>query len=293
MLRAAAAITAKPGTVYDEAHIHERSPMIALAFDARVQYYPGETQYQYEPLIGEQVQNYCSEAQRDVLLKRCAAEALQPARYGCVDDRGWPACDFLSAAGQTDFNQHLPSTRSQSALHRRAHQHQRDVRRKRRRIRSVHRNGHVPALRRTIGNFSTSPLPVSARSFTADIVEADAPLPESLGRRHGENGFSPLAGVSLLVDAHMKLFGTGPGATLMAAHFLHDGLDFGVYQPHGRLLYGTLLDAQLIYTRIFGGARFKLVAAAVPAPDTPVLAAVGLLACIGICHRGRTVWTHG
>ena len=68
VLHAPAALTAKPGTVYDEAHIHERSRLIQLAIDARAQHYPGESRYQYEPLIDEQAQNRWSEAQRDVLL---------------------------------------------------------------------------------------------------------------------------------------------------------------------------------------------------------------------------------
>ncbi len=69
VLNAPAALTAKPGTVYDKAHIHERSRMITLAIDARAQYYPGETRYRYQPLIDEQEQNRWSEAQRAVLLK--------------------------------------------------------------------------------------------------------------------------------------------------------------------------------------------------------------------------------
>jgi hypothetical protein len=69
VLGAPAALTSKPGTVYDEAHIHERSRMIALGIDARAQYYPDEPRFTYQPMLGREDENRWSEAQRDTLLK--------------------------------------------------------------------------------------------------------------------------------------------------------------------------------------------------------------------------------
>ena len=39
--------------VYDEAHIKERSRVIALAIDARRQRYPEEVAFDYKPFAGE------------------------------------------------------------------------------------------------------------------------------------------------------------------------------------------------------------------------------------------------
>jgi ectoine hydroxylase-related dioxygenase (phytanoyl-CoA dioxygenase family) len=69
VLGAPAALTSKPGTVYDEAHIHERSRMIALGIDARAQYYPDEPRFTYQPMVGREDENRWSEAQRSTLLK--------------------------------------------------------------------------------------------------------------------------------------------------------------------------------------------------------------------------------
>ena len=54
---------------YDEARIHERSRLIALAIDARQQRYPDEPRYQYQPLAGELEDNRFNDATRERILK--------------------------------------------------------------------------------------------------------------------------------------------------------------------------------------------------------------------------------
>ena len=55
------------GVVYDEARIHDRSKVIALAVSARSQDFPSEQPYQYQPLANEDIQWY--ESHRDQLLR--------------------------------------------------------------------------------------------------------------------------------------------------------------------------------------------------------------------------------
>ncbi len=69
VLGAPAALTGKPGTIYDEAHIHQRSRMIALAIDARAQRHPSEPRFAYQPLLGQEGENRWSELARDGLLR--------------------------------------------------------------------------------------------------------------------------------------------------------------------------------------------------------------------------------
>lgn len=40
------------GDAYDEARIHERSSVIALAIDARQLHFPDEARYVYQPFVG-------------------------------------------------------------------------------------------------------------------------------------------------------------------------------------------------------------------------------------------------
>ena len=54
---------------YDEARIHERSRLIALAIDARQQRYPDEPRYHYRPLAGELEDNRFNDATRERILK--------------------------------------------------------------------------------------------------------------------------------------------------------------------------------------------------------------------------------
>ena len=54
---------------FDEAHIHERSRMIAIGIDARRQRFPDETPYRYAPLAGQEDDNRWSEATRETVVK--------------------------------------------------------------------------------------------------------------------------------------------------------------------------------------------------------------------------------
>jgi hypothetical protein len=46
------ALAIEGGDIYDEQRIFERSAVIAVAIDARAQYFPNETRYCYEPFVG-------------------------------------------------------------------------------------------------------------------------------------------------------------------------------------------------------------------------------------------------
>lgn len=48
------ALSETESTYYDEQRIDERSQLIAVASDARAQYYPAETRYNYQPMIGRE-----------------------------------------------------------------------------------------------------------------------------------------------------------------------------------------------------------------------------------------------
>lgn len=54
---------------YDEARVHERSRMIAIATDARTQRYPDEERYQYLPLAGFEAENRFNEETRERVVK--------------------------------------------------------------------------------------------------------------------------------------------------------------------------------------------------------------------------------
>jgi ectoine hydroxylase-related dioxygenase (phytanoyl-CoA dioxygenase family) len=58
-----------PVVVYDEACIHERSRLIALAIDARQQRFPDEPRYVYQPLAGQEDANRWNETTRESILK--------------------------------------------------------------------------------------------------------------------------------------------------------------------------------------------------------------------------------
>ena len=49
---------------YDEARLHERSRMIAVAIDARSQRFPSEPRFEYQPLVGEEDENRWNETTR-------------------------------------------------------------------------------------------------------------------------------------------------------------------------------------------------------------------------------------
>jgi hypothetical protein len=140
----------------------------------------------------------------------------------------------------------------------------------------------------TIGNFGVPFARTSARLLDdAGSDDGDAFLrlaAAATGEDEDEDGFSPLAGFTLLGDAQMKLFGTGLGATLVDAAFVHDGLEFSAWDLRGRLLDGTPLDMR-IYTANGGAARFDLVQAGVPAPDIVTMLGAGLFACLALRRR--------
>lgn len=54
---------------FDDAHIHERSRMIAIGIDARRQRFPDETPYRYGPLVGEEAENRWNETTRQTVVK--------------------------------------------------------------------------------------------------------------------------------------------------------------------------------------------------------------------------------
>lgn len=54
---------------FDDAHIHERSRMIAIGIDARHQRFPDEPPYRYEPLADEADENRWNEATRETVVK--------------------------------------------------------------------------------------------------------------------------------------------------------------------------------------------------------------------------------
>ena len=54
---------------YDDARIHERSRVIALAIDARQQRFPDEARYIYRPLLGQEDENRWNEETRESILK--------------------------------------------------------------------------------------------------------------------------------------------------------------------------------------------------------------------------------
>ncbi len=55
--------------VYDEAYIHDRARLIAVAIDARQQRYPHESRYIYQPFIGQEHANCWNEAAREDIVK--------------------------------------------------------------------------------------------------------------------------------------------------------------------------------------------------------------------------------
>ncbi len=54
---------------FDDAHIHERSRMIAIGVDARRQRFPDEASYRYQPLAAEVDENRWNEATRESVVK--------------------------------------------------------------------------------------------------------------------------------------------------------------------------------------------------------------------------------
>jgi CRISPR/Cas system CMR-associated protein Cmr3 (group 5 of RAMP superfamily) len=46
------ALAIEGGDIYDEQRIFKRSAVIAVAIDARAQYFPNETRYCYQPFVG-------------------------------------------------------------------------------------------------------------------------------------------------------------------------------------------------------------------------------------------------
>ena len=52
VLGARGALSQGTDLVYDEKTVFERSRVIAVAIDARQQYFPNEKRYQYEPFVG-------------------------------------------------------------------------------------------------------------------------------------------------------------------------------------------------------------------------------------------------
>ena len=54
---------------FDEAHIHERSRMIAIGIDARRQRFPDETPYCYAPLAEQENKNRWNETTRETVVK--------------------------------------------------------------------------------------------------------------------------------------------------------------------------------------------------------------------------------
>lgn len=54
---------------FDEAHIHQRSRMIAIGIDARRQRFPNETPYRYAPLAGQENENHWNETTRETVVK--------------------------------------------------------------------------------------------------------------------------------------------------------------------------------------------------------------------------------
>lgn len=52
VIGASGALTQNAAAVYDEKRVFERSRVIAVAIDARAQYYPNEPRYTYEPFVG-------------------------------------------------------------------------------------------------------------------------------------------------------------------------------------------------------------------------------------------------
>lgn len=53
---------------FDDAHIHERSRMIAIGIDARHQHFPDESPYRYEPLADEADENRWNEVTRETVV---------------------------------------------------------------------------------------------------------------------------------------------------------------------------------------------------------------------------------
>lgn len=140
----------------------------------------------------------------------------------------------------------------------------------------------------TIGNFGMR----LARAFAApSAADMDPALEESvdatLRSDEEEDGFTPLAGFTLLGDAQMKVFGLGMSAMLLDPSLVLDGMEFSVYQLSGSLLDGTPLNDVRLYTQNFAGARFELIESSVPAPDVVVLMGVGLLACVRLRRAPR------
>jgi len=54
---------------FDDAHIHERSRMIAIGIDARYQRFPDETPYCYQSLADEADENRWNEVTRETVVK--------------------------------------------------------------------------------------------------------------------------------------------------------------------------------------------------------------------------------
>ncbi len=55
--------------VYDEERIHERSSIIAIAIDARQQYYESEARYLYQPFAGLEDEFRWNARTRETVLK--------------------------------------------------------------------------------------------------------------------------------------------------------------------------------------------------------------------------------